>query len=118
MILNYNKKKALEVAQTTKVVEVTKKYTRFFGRLLPHGDESRIMGCCVCKTKTPANMPWWKPFRIMKVVGLLKKDFPYKDIYSTSRLDEGNLSYEKRDYYFAVCSEECENFIYLALLEA
>jgi hypothetical protein len=113
----YNKQQAEHNVQSTKVESVKREWCKIPSLQKPYKCNGHIMGCCVCKTKTPANTPWWKPFKIMKVVGLLRKDFPYKDIYSTSRLDEGNLSYDKRDYYFAVCSEGCENFVYLALLE-
>jgi hypothetical protein len=78
---------------------------------------NKVMGCCVCKLVTRANKPWWKPFRVMIAQGLLKPDFIYKDV--EGHKNENISSYYSGDitYYFAVCSEECENFVYLALLE-
>ena len=73
-------------------------------------------GCCVCKVNTPANTPWWKPFKQMIVKGLLRTDFLYKDLYAAPRLD-GPYHVTEMSYQFIVCSPECEQYIYLALLE-
>lgn len=81
---------------------------------------NNINGCCVCKTKTPANMPWYKPFKQVMVKGLLREDFPYKDRKVSPRYNapmSAGYSIMGIDYEFIVCSPECEQYIYLALLD-
>lgn len=122
----YNKQKDELISQTK--VKFVKKFwfyhdwyvtvKNFFKPIVRITPRYKIMGCCVCKTVTPANMPWYRPWIIMDVQGMLKKDFPYKDHFGSTRVSEGNTPIiDSVEYQFIVCSEGCENFVYLSLLD-
>jgi len=127
----YRKEDSERAVRSSKVKEVRKVYR--FGtpkvlfrdlhrtmRIIPSPVDLvriNIMGCCVCKTKTRANMPWYRPWLVMRVLGVLKEDFPYKDVLLESRSSDSGFLVNKRNYYFSVCSKECEHFIYLSLLD-
>lgn len=61
--------------------------------------------CCVCKNKTRANMPWWKPAIFIKAYSsYTTKDisFYYETFVSSSDCK-----------IWGVCSKECLNMFYL-----